>query len=144
MLITIEIKEETTVKERLALMAPPGAAAFYIKQDGKLLRVLFAMMRTGELGIDTLTRVAREYKLPWQPVNARPELQRLSNPGSSDFVKYEFVKEDSSWFAADEVLAGFLQAMNVFTALTDIPVDLRTTVESFTGASSAGVVRRKK
>jgi len=121
--------------QSLAITAPLGAAAYAVHQTSGKASVIFAMLRKGEAGIDTLNRVLDENTtLKWLPVAARPEEQLASAFGPDDYVAFDFLlDDDGNWTPATDALTNFLEAMQAMASLpTAPPSSLATTLQGFT------------
>lgn len=138
MLITVILKDEL-----VPLVAPLGAAAFFVQDEGDTASVIFAMMRKGETGIDTLNRVMdEESALGWEAVAARPEEQRLSDFGPDAYIKYDLIYEGGGWRAASADLANYLRVLSLIQNMPKSPPRaLGTTLEAFKGPKKPVMAR---
>jgi hypothetical protein len=142
MLITVEFNGQY-----LSLPAPLGAAAYLVTTTDATASVLFAMMKQGETGIDTLNRVLDDgNNHPWLPCAARPEEQTaMSARDKSDFLSYDFTLADGVWTTSTIELAEFMAMMQSMTYLpTSAPASLATTLEAFMGRGSKTKVTARK
>jgi hypothetical protein len=125
MLLTIQLAHNNRI-ELMPVIAPRGAAAYYVSNDPKSnnASVIFAMMKKGESGLDTLNRTLTDRQgmsEAWLPVASRPEAQRAASYTGPDFVSYDFVYNNEQWNTATLELANFLKAMQSFQALPALP-----------------------
>jgi len=107
MIMTVKMRGRT-----MPLMAPIGAAAYIERDTAGGAELLFAMMRTGESGLDTLLRLRKEHPdLPWKPVTARPEHQLNAGDANGEFKKFDFTYKDGTFFGATDAIQGYLDTI---------------------------------
>lgn len=109
MLITVQLEKG----RNFPLVAPLGAAAYFVDSKDNISRVVFAMMKPGETGLDTLNRTLDTISnYDWTPVAARPEEQTAFAPDSDAFVAYEFSRDEyGTWSATSNDLIEFLEIL---------------------------------
>jgi hypothetical protein len=125
MLLTLEVNGQL-----LPLMAPVGAAAYYYTVEDDKLTVVFAMMKNGENGLATLTRVRKQTDVKWLPTAARPNFQSNIEPNTAEYLAYEFEEKEGSWVPVHPSHNDYFEVMTKLSAIpSTAPDDMQKTVE---------------
>jgi hypothetical protein len=120
------------------LIAPVGAAAFAVRETDSGASILFAMMRDGESGLDTIIRIEKASTgLDWLPTAARPEEQLQDGPNDAEFKRVDLEYKDGAFVGKTDATRAFLETLRRVSAMpTAAPADMSTTMDEWKKGSS--------